>query len=118
MKRDKGFLNRMSLTAFAVLSQMFWMAVFILQLSEYYMFANIALVVLSLFVVVYIINGRSNPAVKLAWIVPIMIFPLFGGLAYLFFGMIGFNFIIELIVNLALATVINRIIVIGSKKRR
>lgn len=86
MKRDKGFLNRMSLTAFAVLSQMFWMAVFILQLSEYYMFANIALVVLSLFVVVYIINGRSNPAVKLAWIVPIMIFPLFGGLAYLFFG--------------------------------
>ena len=38
--------------------------------------------------------------------------------AYLFFGMIGFNFIIELIVNLALATVINRIIVIGSKKRR
>ncbi len=86
MKKDKGFLNRMSLTAFAVLSQLFWTAVFILQLSEYYMFANIALVVLSLFVVVYIINGRSNPSVKLAWIVPIMIFPLFGGLAYLFFG--------------------------------
>ena len=39
-------------------------------------------------------------------------------LAYLFLGMIGLNFIIELIVNLALATVIDRVIRVGGKSNR
>ena len=86
MKRDKGLINRMGLTAFAVIIQIVWTAAFIMRLSEYYIAATVSLTVLSALVVVYIINGRSNPSVKLAWIVPIMIFPLFGGLAYLFFG--------------------------------
>ena len=35
---------------------------------------------------VYIINSNGNPSVKLAWIVPIIEMPLFGGLLYLAFG--------------------------------
>jgi len=33
-----------------------------------------------------ILNGKSNYAYKLAWIIPIMIFPIFGGLFFLMFG--------------------------------
>ena len=36
--------------------------------------------------VIAIILRTNNPAVKLAWIVPILIFPLFGGIMYLAFG--------------------------------
>lgn len=41
---------------------------------------------LSVIVVISIINNRSNPAYKLAWIIPILIFPIFGGAFYLMFG--------------------------------
>jgi cardiolipin synthase len=39
---------------------------------------------ISMVVVVYIINRNDNPAYKLAWMLPVLIFPVFGGLFYLF----------------------------------
>ncbi len=42
--------------------------------------------VLSLLVVILIVNTEMNPAYKLAWIIPILLFPIFGGLFYLLFG--------------------------------
>jgi len=33
-----------------------------------------------------ILNGKSNPSYKIAWIIPILLFPIFGGLFYIFFG--------------------------------
>ena len=35
---------------------------------------------------VYIINKNENPTYKLAWVLLIMAFPVFGGLIYLLFG--------------------------------
>lgn len=35
-------------------------------------------------VMIYIINDESNPAYKIAWIIPVMLMPLFGGVLYLF----------------------------------
>lgn len=43
-----------------------------------------ALTVLGVLVMIYIINEKSNPAYKIAWIIPIMIFPLIGSMLYLF----------------------------------
>ncbi len=48
----------------------------------FWIFGGTAL--LSLFVVIYIINSKQNPAYKIAWIIPILIFPVFGVLVYLF----------------------------------
>jgi len=42
---------------------------------------------LSLAATVHILNNTaSNPAYKIAWLIPILIFPIFGGLLYLLFG--------------------------------
>ena len=41
---------------------------------------------LSIVAVFWIVNRSSEPAYKIAWIVPILIFPIFGGLFYLLFG--------------------------------
>lgn len=37
-------------------------------------------------IVIHIINKPGNPAFKMAWVVPILLFPIFGGLLYLFFN--------------------------------
>lgn len=47
-----------------------------------YIFEILSLV--SSAVMVYIINDKSNPAYKIAWIIPVMLMPLFGGVLYLF----------------------------------
>lgn len=41
---------------------------------------------LSFAAVIWIIASRNHPDYKIAWIVPIMALPVFGGLLYLLFG--------------------------------
>ena len=41
---------------------------------------------ISVIATLHILNSSSNPAYKLAWIIPIFLFPVFGGLAYTMFG--------------------------------
>jgi len=43
-------------------------------------------IVLSTVVVFWIVGNKSDPAYKIAWIVPILIVPFFGGIIYLIFG--------------------------------
>ena len=39
---------------------------------------------LSAVVVIYIINKNQNPSYQLFWIIPVLVFPVFGALFYLF----------------------------------
>lgn len=57
--------------------------------SEYSSFIFQAMLITGVIVMVYIINEKSNPAYKIAWIIPIMLFPLVGSMLYLF---VKFNF--------------------------
>ena len=50
--------------------------------NQFYLFYAISLS-LSVLVVLWIITGDKNPTYKLAWVIPILLFPLFGGLMYL-----------------------------------
>ncbi|MEG0321137.1 MAG: PLD nuclease N-terminal domain-containing protein, partial [Oscillospiraceae bacterium] len=43
-------------------------------------------IAISIFAVLCIVGDNSNPAYKIAWIVPILLVPVFGGLLYLAFG--------------------------------
>lgn len=56
----------------------------VLRLSQYFIYFDLFLKIISLIVVVFIINRHSNPMYKLAWVVPIVSFPLLGGFFYLF----------------------------------
>lgn len=58
-------------------------AVFI-KLQEYSTYIYILFAVLSVIVVVYIMNKSDNPSYKLAWVIPVLLFPIFGGIVYLF----------------------------------
>ena len=79
-------LNRVFITAILVLMQV---AFFLLELSiwsSYYVLIAAILRLISIAVIIYLIYRPNNPAVKLAWIIPIMMFPLFGGILYLSCG--------------------------------
>ncbi len=79
-------LNRVVITALLVLLQVGFFLLEIFQWGNHYVEIAFALRLISLGAVAYIIWKPNNPAVKLAWIVPILGFPLFGGVLYLAFG--------------------------------
>lgn len=79
-------LNRVVITGLLVVLQIGFFVLEILRWGNYYVAIAIVLRLLSLGAVVAIILRSNDPAVKLAWIVPILMFPLFGGIMYLAFG--------------------------------
>jgi len=78
--------KRVVVVGLIILGQIVWGLSLLTKLTEYSNELNIVLAILSLLVVLYIINKDDNPAYKLAWIIPILSFPLFGGILYLLFG--------------------------------
>lgn len=79
-------LNRVVITALLVLLQVVFFLLVLSRWGNYYLWFSFALRFITIWAVIYIIWRPSNPAVKLAWVVPILMFPLFGGVLYLFFG--------------------------------
>lgn len=58
----------------------------LLRFNEYYTEFHTICAFFSIIIVIAIVGDRSNPAYKIAWIIPIMLFPIFGWLLYLLFG--------------------------------
>lgn len=79
-------LNRAVITALIVIVQIGFFALELFRWGNYYVQIAFVLRLISFSAVAVIIWRTNNPAVKLAWIVPILIFPLFGGIMYLAFG--------------------------------
>ena len=46
---------------------------------------SVVFYVISIIIVIYLIAKEENPYYKISWIIPILVFPLFGGLFYLFY---------------------------------
>ena len=88
MKRFFRLLfSRMMVVGLSLFLQLAVVAFAVSQFSHYFFYFYLILFGVSLLVVFYILNSRINPAYKLAWIVPILLFPVFGGLFYLALGM-------------------------------
>lgn len=82
----KLFVPRTLLLLIPVLMQLAIFIMLVLRFSEYFGYFYVTSITISVIVVVLILNSRSNPAYKIAWIIPIMLFPIFGGVFYLLVG--------------------------------
>ena len=71
-------INRKVITMFIIAVQMAWCIVLVYNTAVIYPIINTLFYAIGLGVVVYIINRDTNPSYKIAWILPIMAFPLFG----------------------------------------
>lgn len=78
--------NRLPIIIGLTIIQAAWFAFVILKLTTSWWWVNLLLQVLSFIALMVVINRNDNPAYKLAWAVPILAFPVFGGLLYLMIG--------------------------------
>lgn len=86
-KRLSQFIfRRVVIVALLLIVQIAVMVFFSVRLSSYFKWYYIASILMSLLAVFGILSSRSNPAYKIAWIVLIMAFPIFGGPFYLMYG--------------------------------
>ncbi|MBP9562101.1 MAG: PLDc N-terminal domain-containing protein, partial [Acetoanaerobium sp.] len=58
----------------------------VIKFYQYFTYFYAVNIFISSLVVLWIVNDESNPAYKIAWIIPIMLFPIFGGLFYILIG--------------------------------
>lgn len=82
----KILFHRVTYTFLMICLQLFLFIAVIIGFNEYFVFFYAASIIISMFVVLWVVNNKSNPAYKIAWIIPILIFPVFGGLFYLMYG--------------------------------
>ncbi len=88
MKKILRFITqRVVITALLIVLQALLLFGFIWKLDNYFVYFYAGSVLLSLLITLGIINSKSNPAYKIAWLIPILLFPVFGGLVYLLFGL-------------------------------
>ena len=75
--------NRNTLFILMLLVQLTVLVLTVLFLSQHYLPVYAVLLALDVVLVIYITNTSENPSYKLPWMVAMLIFPLFAGLAYL-----------------------------------
>ncbi len=84
--RDRLFIGGVLL-----LVQLILMIVLINTLSGRWSPIYQSFIFLSVIMVIWLVRKHDNPAYKIAWIIVILLFPLFGGIFYLFWGNTPFN---------------------------
>lgn len=82
----KFLFHRIALIIVAMTLQLLVLIGVIIRFNEYFAYFYGGSLVLSAAAVIWVVNSRSNPVYKLAWVIPILLFPIFGGLFYIFFG--------------------------------
>lgn len=78
--------HRLVISGVMIIGQIALLLGMVMLGSKYFIEFSFLCNLLSLAAVLYLISKTGHPDYKIAWIVPIMAFPLFGGLLYLLFG--------------------------------
>ncbi len=79
----KILFSRISIVAVLLCLQIAFFVMLMVYGASVSQYINWSLTVLSLLVVQYVVDRDDAPEFKLAWCIPILIFPIFGGLLYL-----------------------------------
>lgn len=85
-KLIRKLFSRAILAGAAIFIQVFAIVIVIWKFSNYFVYFYAICTLLSVLAALWIVNGRSDHAYKIAWIIPIMVLPIFGGLFYIMFG--------------------------------
>ena len=90
MRKGPGILKkvfqRVVMVFISILAQLVVFVLLIWKFQDNNEIFYVLLLLLSMAASLVIISKNTNPAYKIAWLVPILIFPVFGGLFYLMLG--------------------------------
>ena len=76
----KILLGRVGIIGLLIFIQLLILILFMINFQNYFVYFYGICGVLSLICVFFILNNNSNPGYKIAWIIPILLFPIFGGI--------------------------------------
>ena len=82
----KLLFQRVVMVSLSILLQLTAVVLFMDWLAEYQRWFQVLMAALRLGFVVYLVSSRTNPAYKVAWLIPILLFPVAGVSLYLFMG--------------------------------
>lgn len=82
----KVLFSRMVIVGCLILFQLGIILLIVLKLSEAFVYLYAIFEILSIVVVLYILSRKDNPSYKLAWVMPVLVLPIFGSLLYFIFG--------------------------------
>ncbi len=86
-KKLSGYIYRKTTAiVILILLQLVFLMASLLRMARFFPYIYGVLLLLSIAMLVTVINSDRNPAYKLAWVIPILMMPLFGGIFYLLFG--------------------------------
>lgn len=76
--------SRNAISILLLIAQIIFLIMAVAIIGEKFYFVYLFLIVLDIVLVIYIMNKNENPAYQLAWIIMISVFPLFGGIVYVY----------------------------------
>lgn len=82
----KMVFQRVVFVSIAILIQLLFLFAMVFIFDTSWRGFSTVMFILSFLAVLYIISDRTNPSYKLAWVIPILAFPVFGGAMYIMFG--------------------------------
>lgn len=80
------FTSRALYIVLALLLQLIFLLIIIMRFKEFSVYIEAFFVALSIGMVIWILNQKALSAYKIAWMIPILAFPVFGGIVYLLLG--------------------------------
>lgn len=83
-KLNKVIFSRLVITIVLVAGQAFFLFATFYWLGRYMPVISVLLTTLSGILLIYVVNRDIDPAFKLTWVIPLCLFPLLGGLLYLY----------------------------------
>lgn len=85
-KYSKIFFNRLVIVGFFMFLQLFAIVIALLRFNQYFIYFTYFTNILAVVVLLKIINRDGNPSYKIAWLVPVLAFPIVGVPLYLMFA--------------------------------
>lgn len=82
----KFFFGRLTVTLFLILFQLVLLFFAIMLFTNSFIYIYFIMLIISFFLIIAIINDDTNPSFKIAWIIPMLIFPIFGAPLFIIFG--------------------------------
>ena len=87
MKKLNSILfHRSVLVGISLLVQVLFLAAMVVVFSEHTSYFYWGCVMVSALAMLWIISRRMEPSYKIAWLIPILLMPVFGGIFYLMVG--------------------------------
>lgn len=90
-KLAKFFTSRLFIISMLILIQILLLVLPMMFLSFMYIPLYLAFLLISFLLAISIVNRNNNPSFKIAWLIPVLCFPIAGALFYIIFGRTHLN---------------------------